>query len=215
MMPRLNGQRCPFCKRRLRFRHSPTEGRREVDLGAANAHLARARRPGGRGGLRVRRGKSGLHGEKAADNFRPGRPEGQRHRKQTASRSRAARVKGWGKSPPRTWRQGRHGKPRLEQDQIGTSRGTGFVLFRRAHRPRCPGRSREPISNGRSRGMIVAVSCFGKGGTKPGLQAVWHLYRLSAFRLLGACGQGASPADQRWFCTSLGRVPDYPRISAF
>jgi hypothetical protein len=30
------------------------------------------------------------------------------------------RVKGWGKSPPRPWRQGWQGKPRLEQDRIGT-----------------------------------------------------------------------------------------------
>jgi len=27
------------------------------------------------------------------------------------------RVKGWGKSPPRLWQQGRHGKPRMEQVQ--------------------------------------------------------------------------------------------------
>ena len=31
-------------------------------------------------------GKSGLHGEKAAGNARRGRPQGQRHRKQTARR---------------------------------------------------------------------------------------------------------------------------------
>jgi len=29
-------------------------------------------------------------------------------------------VKGWGKSPPHSWRQGWQGKPRLEQDRIGT-----------------------------------------------------------------------------------------------
>ena len=33
------------------------------------------------------------------------------------------RVKRWGKSPPRTWQQGRHGKPHREQCQIGVSRG--------------------------------------------------------------------------------------------
>ena len=32
-------------------------------------------------------------------------------------------VKRWGKSPPRTWQQGRHGKPHPEQCQIGASRG--------------------------------------------------------------------------------------------
>ncbi len=35
---------------------------------------------------------------------------------------RGVRVKGWGKSPPRTWRQGRHGKPHREQDRIGMTR---------------------------------------------------------------------------------------------
>jgi hypothetical protein len=33
----------------------------------------------------------------------------------------AVRVKGCGKSAPRRWRQWRHGKPRQEQDQIGTA----------------------------------------------------------------------------------------------
>jgi hypothetical protein len=62
------------------------------------------------------------------------------------------RVKGWGKSPPRTGQPGRHGKPRLEQDRIGASRG-----LRTAGRrwPRRPGRSREPFGDERSRGMIA------------------------------------------------------------
>jgi len=30
-----------------------------------------------------------------------------------------ARVKRWGKSPPLRWRRRRHGKPRVEQGQIG------------------------------------------------------------------------------------------------
>src|SRR5688572_9374962 len=33
-----------------------------------------------------------------------------------------ARVKGWGKSPPRPRRRGRHGKSHREQDQEGTAR---------------------------------------------------------------------------------------------
>lgn len=33
------------------------------------------------------------------------------------------RVKRWGKSPPRRWQQGRHGKPHWEQCQIGPPRG--------------------------------------------------------------------------------------------
>ena len=82
----------------------------------------------------------------------------------------SVRVKRRGKSPPRRRQRRRHGKPRLEQDQIGTSRG---VRPARVHRPRRPGRSREPFSNGRSRGMIVAAP---RGGTEPGLQAVWHFH---------------------------------------
>ena len=119
-------------------------------------------------------------------------------------------MKGWGKSPPRAWQQGRHGKPRLEQDQIGTSRG----LARGVHRLRCPGRSREPISNGRSRGMIVAVL---KSGTKPGLQAVWHtfLLGLSAFGLLEACSEGWNGRYGCPYPLRLGPPSDYPRISAF
>ena len=35
----------------------------------------------------------------------------------------AVRVKRWGKSPPRRWQQGWHGKPHREQCQIGPSRG--------------------------------------------------------------------------------------------
>src|SRR5205823_10348896 len=47
--------------------------------------------------------------------------DGQCHREQTADGLRAqARVKRWGKSPPRRWRQRRHGKPRLEKGQIGS-----------------------------------------------------------------------------------------------
>ena len=34
-----------------------------------------------------------------------------------------ARVKRWGKSPPRGWQQHRHGKPHREQCQIGPPRG--------------------------------------------------------------------------------------------
>ena len=33
------------------------------------------------------------------------------------------RMKRWGKSPPRPWQQGRHGKPHREQCQIGPPRG--------------------------------------------------------------------------------------------
>ena len=40
-----------------------------------------------------------------------------------------ARVKGWGKSPPRDRQRERHGKPRREQDRIGATRGATFRPF--------------------------------------------------------------------------------------
>lgn len=59
-------------------------------------------------------------------NGRRGRPQGKCHRKQTAAVSATARVKGWGKSPPRDWQQERQGKPHREQNRIGAVRGETF-----------------------------------------------------------------------------------------
>ena len=64
-------------------------------------------------------------------NGRRGRPQGKCHREETANpvrlrAHRAARVKRWGKSPPRDRQRKRHGKPHREQDQIGVAcRATG------------------------------------------------------------------------------------------
>ena len=76
------------------------------------------------------RGKSGLPLARVPGNARRGQPQGKRHREESALLFEKARlrlgkvmVKRWGKSPPRTWRQGRHGKPHPEQCQIGASRG--------------------------------------------------------------------------------------------
>ena len=61
-------------------------------------------------------------------NDRRGRPQGKCHREQTAGQARfraatsQARVKRWGKSPPRDRQRKRHGKPHREQDQIGAAR---------------------------------------------------------------------------------------------
>ncbi len=60
----------------------------------------------------------GSTGSTAPDNIRRGRPRESATEIKTAPACRV-RVKGWGKSPPRTWQQGRHGKPRREQDRIG------------------------------------------------------------------------------------------------
>lgn len=67
------------------------------------------------------RGKSGLHKATVPGNARPGKLEGQRHRNQT-SRLVWVKVKRRGKSSPRPWQQGWHGKPHREQCQIGTAR---------------------------------------------------------------------------------------------
>jgi hypothetical protein len=74
-------------------------------------------------------------------NGRRGRPQGKCHREQTAGRPRPfgrirqARVKRWGKSPPRERQRKRHGKPHREQDQIGAARrATGKAGFRAAAR---------------------------------------------------------------------------------
>lgn len=67
-------------------------------------------------------GKSGLHKATVPGNARPGQSEGKRHREQTARKFRA-RVKRWGKSPPRSGQPDRHGKPHREQCRIGIPRG--------------------------------------------------------------------------------------------
>jgi hypothetical protein len=65
-------------------------------------------------------------------------------------------VKGCGKSAPRSWKQGRHGKPRLEQDRIGT--GVEPILREKFDRRAIalrPGWLREAIREGRPRGMVA------------------------------------------------------------
>src|SRR6185436_19401625 len=58
--------------------------------------------------------------------------------------TRQARVKGWGKSPPRERQRKRHGKPHREQDQIGAARrATGTRRFRAAARV---GRARRSVT---------------------------------------------------------------------
>ena len=69
------------------------------------------------------RGKSGLLEAMVPGNARAGKPDGKRHREQTAVVSATVRVKRWSKSPPGSWQQFPHGKPHLEQCQIGISRG--------------------------------------------------------------------------------------------
>jgi len=79
------------------------------------------------------------------------------------------RSKGCGKSAPRSWRQGRHGKPHRVQDRIGAAHGP--VPARR------PGWLLEAEGNLRPRGMVAAPLTL--GSTEPGLQALWHIFRLA------------------------------------
>jgi hypothetical protein len=70
------------------------------------------------------------------------------------------RVKRWGKSPPRGWQHSRHGKPRVEQGQIGGEGRPG---------PLGPsGRLLESRSDSGPRGMIAGAR---KRSTESGLQA--------------------------------------------
>ncbi len=66
-------------------------------------------------------------------------------------RRAAARVKRWGKSPPRRWQQGRHGKPHREQCQIGTAcRKAGLLLLQQVRVG-----SYSVAGDGHVRGMVI------------------------------------------------------------
>ena len=103
------------------------------------------RQPAGRPlRARARGGKSGLHGSTVPDNVRRGKPQGKCHRKQTApqrSSDLGVRVKGCGKSAPRTQQCGRHGKPHREQDRIGTTGVRARPVSRLVVRVGCSRRS--------------------------------------------------------------------------
>ena len=119
--------------------------------------------------LRIGRGgKSGLHGSTVPDNLRRGRPQGQCHRKQTALRSEGrsgVRVKGCGKSAPRSWQQERHGKPHREQDRIGAARERETAASRLSDQP--PGL----VARGAPQGAPQMNGHRPSRGTEPGLQA--------------------------------------------
>ncbi len=86
-----------------------------------------------------------------------------------------ARVKRWGKSPPRNWQQKRHGKPHPEQCRIGAWRGSGRRDASRAEtaagtsQPAGPGWQLDRPGNGCGRGMVIQK---GNLRTESGLQAI-------------------------------------------
>ena len=65
------------------------------------------------------------------------------------------RVKRCGKSAPLAQQCARHGNPHTEQDQIGKE-CDGNIACVSARGAKLPGRSLEPFSNGRPRGMTVS-----------------------------------------------------------
>ncbi len=90
------------------------------------------------------------------------------------------RVKRWGKSPPRTWQQGRYGKPHPEQCRIGALpwKGPADVSGNRQPetsarelQPEGPGWQLDRVGNGVGRGMVI------QGGQPPGQNPA---YRPSA-----------------------------------
>jgi len=131
----------------------PIKGRENLTPTLFRPICRAVRRPGGRGGACSVEESPGSTVKRRRVTPARGDPRDSATESKPPRTRSGVRVKGWGKSPPRGWQQRRHGKPRLEQDRIGTSR----ELARRVHRPRRPGRSREPSGNGRSRGMIVTV----------------------------------------------------------
>ena len=87
------------------------------------------------------RGKSGLLEATVPGNARPGQPEGQRHREQSAPHV-GVMVKRCGKSAPRDGQPDRHGKPHREQCQIGVSRIGQLVQAASAQTPGLAARGR-------------------------------------------------------------------------
>lgn len=132
---------------------------------------------------RMRRGKSGLHGDTVPGNARRGRPQGKCHREQTARPAGRARVKGCGKSAPRPRQRGRHGKPHREQDRIGAARDRATGPGRRVRVAARVGRARRPATDvpeeWSSRDPIGGSGRRGGSRTEPGLQAVWRPHRPS------------------------------------
>ena len=155
--------------------------------GAARSHVRGTRGwPDGRGrGFSPGRGKSGLQGEMAAGNARPGQPEGKRHREETAAGAiPAARVKRWGKSPPRRRQRRWHGKPRQEQGQIGIARGLApRVSPARAVRVGCPS---PPATAGPDEWPSAAAKPSQNPAYRPSARLVTDRRRRSSGDLPGA-----------------------------
>ncbi len=90
--------------------------------------------------------------------------DGQGNREQTADGPRErdqARVKRWGKSPPRGWQQRRHGNPQSEQGQISGEVGPHRSRFREDEGA-AAGRPLEVAGDGHPRQMTISRARPGK-----------------------------------------------------
>ena len=92
-------------------------------------------------------------------------------------------MKRCGKSAPLAQQCTRQGKPHTEQDQIGKEFGWQHLNAFRLEALELPGRSLEPSSNGRPRGITVSG---GNAVTEFGLQVQHHLWPLLSETKAGA-----------------------------
>ena len=153
-----------------------------VDADAARAHIRPARRPDGREDGNISEESPGSTETRVPGNARRVKAQGQCNRERPPKpgvagfprETRPARVKRWGKSPPRTRQRGRHGKPHPEQDQIGAARpGESPGTSVSGPPPGSVARDRQQWRSERNGRRRPAT-----GATEPGLQAVWRFSLL-------------------------------------
>lgn len=110
--------------------------------------------------------------------------------------SGAEKVKRWGKSPPRPWQQGRHGKPHREQCRIGPPRGPV---------PERQLKGKPPLGPLQPRGVGLAAG----GAARVASQMNGHRrgQPLNKIRLTGPPRMGFSRDGRRLagFCARQGR----------
>ena len=124
-----NGQGPPVSRRRVFFLEPGAQADIERESAGRAAAVASAERPQSR---KVRAPRKHGAGQRPAGET-PGKAPQKANRPacipaqpllrgQSSLNAGGARVKGWGKSPPRGQQCRRHGKPHREQDRIGTMR---------------------------------------------------------------------------------------------
>ena len=140
-------------------------------------------------------------------NDRRGRPQGKCHREQTArpASARRARVKRWGKSPPRFRQRRRHGKPHREQGRIGADGEAPKGVVAGAVPPFRPGWPREARSDAGSRGM--AAQARQRAGQNPAYRpsdAAFAAHRAAEFLVPSSAGR--RPSGRLGFAPCTGAL---------